>query len=187
MADDIENQDPQPQAESGAEAAPGKSGAMIRLAILIAVMAASACGGVAAGKFLKASGTPDGAPTSAQAGGQGIVDQQAGPDSDFLYYTFPPITVNLNEPAMSRYIKMHIVLAIAPADFKEAEEVLKKKEPEVISRLTEFLADFTLTDLNGTENLNRLLRSIEDRLNDQLWPDQRRLIDHVLFKEFWIQ
>jgi flagellar basal body-associated protein FliL len=102
---------------------------------------------------------------------------------DFYYYDFEPIVVNLDEPRLARYVRVTITLAIRPEETEAARTILEKRKPELKNWLTVFFASCTLEQIRGAANLNRLRREILDSLNDQLWPDQKSPIHHVLFKD----
>jgi flagellar basal body-associated protein FliL len=105
----------------------------------------------------------------------------------FGYIDFEPITVNLNEPRLARYVRATVTLALKEDSEKAAAAAIEKKKPELKNYLTVYLAGCTLEDVRGPRNLNRIRREMQDALNDQLWPDGKGLIDHVLFKEFAVQ
>ncbi len=106
--------------------------------------------------------------------------------TDFAYYEIDPITVNLDEPRMARYIRMAVTLAFKNDDFNQASKVLEQRKPELKSMLTEHLVGCTIEDVRGKQNFNRLRREIQDRFNERFWPD-KPLIHHVIFKEFAVQ
>lgn len=105
---------------------------------------------------------------------------------DFIYYDFEPIVVNLDEPRLARYVRATITLAIKPANHEAAKAVLDKHKPELRNWLTLYFANCTLDNVRGAASLNRLRREILDAFCQQLWPDQKPLIEHVLFKEFGV-
>jgi flagellar basal body-associated protein FliL len=105
---------------------------------------------------------------------------------DFIYYDFETIVVNLDEPRLARYIRATITVAIKPANQEAAKAILEKHKPELKNWLTLYFSSCTLDSVRGATNLNRLRREILDAFSQQLWPDQKPLIDHVLFKEFGV-
>ena len=106
--------------------------------------------------------------------------------ADFIYYDFEPIVVNLDEPRLARYVRATITLAIKPANHETAKAILDKHKPELKNWLTLYFANCTLDNVRGAASLNRVRREILDAFCQQLWPDQKPLIDHVLFKEFGV-
>jgi len=106
--------------------------------------------------------------------------------ADFIYYDFEPIVVNLDEPRLARYVRATITLAIKPANHETAKAILDKHKPELKNWLTLYFANCTLDNVRGAASLNRVRREILDAFCQQLWPDQKPLIEHVLFKEFGV-
>lgn len=106
---------------------------------------------------------------------------------DYVYYDFEPIVVNLDEPRLARYVRVSITLAITSSNKEATLALLDKRKPELKNWMTTFFAGCTLDSVRGAVNLNRLRREILDSLNQQLWPDQKPMVDHVLFKEFAVQ
>ena len=108
-------------------------------------------------------------------------------DENLTYYDLEPITVNLNEPQVSRYLRVILSLAIDSEDHGDASKTIEKKLPELKNWLIIFLSDLSLEDVRGAKNKNRIRRSIQDSLNDRLWPGERALIVKVIFKEWIVQ
>lgn len=102
----------------------------------------------------------------------------------FQYVDFEPITVNLDEPRLARYVCVTITLAIPSDAYGSAQTRIEEKMPVLKDWLTIYFASCSLDDVRGAVNLNRLRREILDAFNDQLWPDQKPRISHVLFKKF---
>jgi len=163
------------------------TGKLLPILVTVAVVAVTAAGGIALGWFFGAPGParavaqqddlpPADGPRSTQQGEEG-----------FSYYDFEPITVNVNEPMLNRYIRATITLAIRKKDYADAEKLIRSREPELKSWMTIFFSACELEDVRGEQNLNRLRREVLDSLNNQLWPKGRPLIDHVLFREFAVQ
>jgi flagellar basal body-associated protein FliL len=160
---------------------------LLPILVAVLVIAVTAAGGVAVGWFF-------GVPEPAQAAeGQRDIYGDSGPQStgdneeELRYYDFEPITVNVNEPMLNRYIRATITLAIKESDYGDAEDAITNKEPELKSWMTIFFSACELEDVRGEKNLNRLRREVLDSLNNQLWPKGKPLIDHVLFREFAVQ
>ena len=113
--------------------------------------------------------------------------ESAGHDSEFEYVDFEPIVVNLNGPRLERYIRATVVLALRKADAKDAQKALESRKRELKSWLTVYFSGCAVEDVRGPRNLNRIRREIEEAFNEQLWPDAKPLISHVLFKDFAVQ
>jgi flagellar basal body-associated protein FliL len=167
-------------------AGPGRFKTLLLLAGSALVLAAGAGYGVA---FLWPTRA---APASAEAAEGTEAAPEAPPKEkhaakvDFIYYDFEPIIVNLDEPRLARYIRATITVAIKPTSEEAAKAMLDKHKPELKNWLTLYFSSCTLDSVRGATNLNRLRREILDAFSQQLWPDQKPLIDHVLFKEFGV-
>jgi flagellar basal body-associated protein FliL len=158
----------------------GKGKPLFRILLAAGMMIVGAGGGLVVGKFV-------GGPSSSQAAGKGPEGETHSAAEKFSYHDLEPIIVNLDEPRLARYVRVSITLAVKADNSKAATEVLDKKKPELKSWLTVYLAGCTLEQVRGANNLNRIRREILDHFNQNLWPEQTPLIDHVLLKEFAIQ
>lgn len=131
-----------------------------------------------------APGTPADAEKAKPAAAPAAADAAGQAKPEYLYYDFEPIVVNLDEPRMARFVRVSITLAVRADQAPAAKALLDKKKPELKNWLTVFFASCTLEQVRGSANLNRLRREILDAFSQQLWPDQKPPVDHVLFKEF---
>jgi flagellar basal body-associated protein FliL len=107
--------------------------------------------------------------------------------AEFGYYDFEPIIVNLDEPRLARYVRVTITLVIKAENHEAAKALLEKRKPELKNWLTTYFASCTLDGVRGAASLNRLRREILDAITQQLWPNQKPLVEQVLFKEFAVQ
>jgi flagellar basal body-associated protein FliL len=107
--------------------------------------------------------------------------------AEFGYYDFEPIIVNLDEPRLARYIRVTITLVIKAENHEAAKAAIDRRKPELKNWLTTYFASCTLDNVRGAASLNRLRREILDAFTQQLWPDQKPLVEQVLFKEFAVQ
>jgi flagellar basal body-associated protein FliL len=170
-------------------AAGGRFKAVLLLAGGIVVLAAGAGYGVAF--LLPGHSTPataEAGETAEPAEPHGKPgSKEGGPvKADFVYFDFEPIVVNLDEPRLARYVRATITVAIKPGNEEAAKAMLERHKPELKNWLTLYFSSCTLDSVRGATNLNRLRREIQDAFSQQLWPDQKPLIDHVLFKEFGV-
>ena len=185
MAEENETQENDENRAGGDDASSGGgSKGLLGLAIAIVVVVAAAGAGYALGRML-------GGPEQAQADSsdQQTYQRSSGQQDsgeEYKYYEFTPITVNLNEPRLARYIRATITLAIRDEDWKLAEKAITAREPQLKNWLTVYFSERTMEDVRGAKKLNRLRREIRDALNDEL-DETRPLIDQVFFKEFAVQ
>lgn len=115
-------------------------------------------------------------------------DVSAADSQETWYYNFEPVVANLNEPGVTRYIRVTLTLQISTElDQKKGTALLEEKNPILKNWLTIYLANQTLEDTRGDRNLRRIQLEITDTFNEKLFPDAKPKIKNVLFKEFTIQ
>ncbi len=162
----------------------GKS--IIWLSLLVVTVAICAAGGFYAGRVMKTAQASE-AETGSDADRALAVSTLSDGSGLYLYYDLEPITINLDEPRLARYVRATITLAF---DAKQESEVLRQVEkrlPELKNWLAVYLAGRTLDDVRGAQSLNRVRREVCEAFNEQIWPQQPPRIHHVLLKEFAVQ
>jgi flagellar basal body-associated protein FliL len=111
--------------------------------------------------------------------------QDAGPG---WYYDLESVIANLNEPGVTRYVRVGLTLEICSTRKQEEERAaLDQKKPLLKDWLTLYLSNQTLEDIRGEKNLRRMQTQIADALNEKLFSGQAPRIKRVLFKELSIQ
>ncbi len=104
------------------------------------------------------------------------------------FYELEPAVANLNEPGVTRYVRISLTLNITQAWAQtEAKLFLDQKKPLMKHWLTLYLANQTIEDTRGEKNLVRMQANIRDIFNQGLFPNAQQRIKDVLFKEFAIQ
>jgi flagellar FliL protein len=104
------------------------------------------------------------------------------------FYDLDPVIANLNEPGVTRYVRVALTLELnTAAAGKERAASLEQKKPLMTHWLTLYLANQTLEDIRGEKNLLRMQTQISDGLNQTLFPGSKPQIKRILFKEFAIQ
>lgn len=171
---------------------PSRLGGIIWLAVLAAVVILCAVGGVYIGHAMKSAraSEPQGPPDAAHAGSaHAAAAAPAAPDAsgEYRYYDMEPITINLDEPRLARYVRATITLAFDAKHESEVRGQVEKRVPELKNWLAVYLAGRTLDEVRGAQSLNRVRREICDAFNEQIWPQQPPRIHHVLLKEFAVQ
>jgi len=105
-----------------------------------------------------------------------------------VFYDLDPVVANLNEPGVTRYVRVALTLELnGAAPGKEAPASLDQKKPLMKHWLTLYLANQTLEEIRGEKNLLRMQTQISDGLNQTLFPGTKPQIKRILFKEFAIQ
>ena len=104
------------------------------------------------------------------------------------YYDMEPVLVNLNEPNVSRYVRITLTLEFGNG-MAEADGVpfLDQRKPLLKNWLTLFMSNRTIEDIRGESHLRRVQTQITDMFNQGLFADQKPCLKRVLFKELSIQ
>lgn len=162
------------------------SGGIIWLLVLVGIVVLCSAGGFYLGHAIKA------ARASEPPGASGASDTAATPTAPdasgaYQYFDIEPITINLDEPRLARYVRATITLAFEAKNDSEVRAQVAKRMPELKNWLAVYLAGRTLDEVRGAQSLNRVRREICDAFNEQIWPQQAPRIHHVLLKEFAVQ
>ncbi len=165
----------------------GKLGGVIRLGLPVVIILSAVAGGYFANRSIAGRPQPqqdqqqqdDWAPMESPSGDSG--------NEKYHYHDLAAITVNLNGPRLARYITAELTLVSLEEDAKPLEEMVEKQSSELKSWLIVYLSDCSLEEVRGSENLRRILREIQDSLNERLWPKGKPLIVRVDYKKWAIQ
>lgn len=180
MAEDNEQTAADTASEGEQNSTGGGGGRILRMLLPVGVAILAGAAGHLANRML--------GPSSSEAAETPESEARAQQDDENLaYYDLEPITINLNEPQVSRYLRTKLSLAIDSEDHEDASETIEKKMPEVKNWLIIYLSDLSLEDVRGAKNKNRIRRTIQDSLNERLWPGERALIVNVIFGEWIVQ
>ncbi len=172
----------------GAKEKSGSGGGkgIIWLVLLVLTVALCAAGGIYAGNAIKTAKASDPQTESvADPAQDGAAPVEAF--GEYRYLDIDPITINLDEPRLARYVRATITLAFDAKQESEVTSQVTKRMPELKNWLTVYLAGRTLDEVRGAQSLNRVRREICEAFNEQIWPQQPPKIHHVLFKEFAVQ
>lgn len=165
---------------------PSGSGGIIWLAVLAAAVVLCAVGGLYIGHAIKSAQAIE-PPAASGASGATAPPTGTDPSGAFHYFDIEPITINLDEPRLARYVRATITLAFDAKNDAEVRGQVAKCMPELKNWLAVYLAGRTLDEVRGAQSLNRVRREICDAFNEQIWPQQPPRIHHVLLKEFAVQ
>ena len=117
-----------------------------------------------------------------------LVDDSAPDSTQTWFYDLAPVISNLDEPGATRYVRAILTLEVTSSvSQKEATRLFQEKAPILTDWLTIFLASLSIEDTRGDKKLKRIQSQILDAFNEELFPDQKPKIKHILFKEFAIQ
>lgn len=161
---------------------------------LIAVVAVVVCAGAgfAAGRMFGTRGKAQTAAAAEQAGPVEPAAKEKGkPGSEKgepWFYDIEPIVANLNEPGVTRYVRVALTLEVGNGmATKEGTEFLDQKKPLLKHWLTLYLSNQTIEGVRGEKSLRQVQTQITDALNQGLFPNAKPRIVGVLFKELSIQ
>ena len=156
--------------------------ALFGLALLGVVILVSSGAGILAARLVGRPG-----PGDAQAANE-IPDEDVGEppatEEEYDYYEFEPVTVNMDDTRLARYVRAQPILAIKAKQYKVVEKLIETKKRELKNWLITYLMGCTLEEVRGPKNISRIRREIRDNFNDQLHPGGRPVIEQVLFKDF---
>jgi len=200
MVDDIKKTDDaakkeEPKAENKNEKAAGSSGILswIIIAVIVVVCAGAGFGleKLLAGSRKHETADPNKAAHKAAepAKAENLKAEgsaQEAPKS--WYFDLDPVVANLDEPGVTRYIRVTLTLEVdQEIDKKKGEEFLKEQKPILTNWLAIYLAGLGLDDIRGNKNHMRIQSQILDAFNEKLFPGAKPQIKHILFKEFAVQ
>lgn len=159
----------------------------LQWAVLGVVVLIFAGAGFFAGRMIKGAGPA--AANAAQNDAEEKIDDSAPDDGKTWFFKeLESVVANLNDPGVMRYVRATLILEISSAaPEKETTDMFKEKAPILTNWLTIYLASLNLEDIRGDKNLKRIQAQILDAFNEEIFPDQKPKIKHVLFKEFAIQ
>ncbi|HLB74906.1 MAG TPA: flagellar basal body-associated FliL family protein [Sedimentisphaerales bacterium] len=163
---------------------------ILQWAILGAVLIVLAGAGFFVGRMLKGSSVPrTGRADAAQDDTQAQTEDSLPDDGKTWFYKkFEPVVANLNDPGVMRYVRATLTFEISSAAPPDKTIILfEEKTPTLTNWLTIYLASLGLEDIRGDKNLKRIQAQILDAFNEELFPNQKPKIVHILFKEFAIQ
>jgi len=117
-----------------------------------------------------------------------ILDSTGKNSQKTWYYDLEPVVANLDEPGVTRYIRIALTLQInSEVDQKKGSAFLDEKKLLLTNWLTIYLAGLSIEDTRGDRNLKRIQSQMCDVFNEMLFPDAKPQIQSVLFREFAIQ
>lgn len=189
MAEPQKTQKNEPAAEHDAQPKKGKASKLLTCLIPLLTIALCAAGGFMVGRLfgtrgqaqnVSAAERPD--PTAALPP---IKASGAGPS---WYYDLEPVVANLNEPGVTRYVRVTLTLEIdSQLAEKDGITFLEQRKPLLKNWLTLFIANLTLEDIRGERNLRQVQNQIAETFNQGLFPNAQPCVKRILFKELSIQ
>lgn len=185
MADDKEKQPDKPS-----EKAAGKKMGLFIWLILGVVIIAGATGGFALSQLLGGQAAVGEGAEQVPAEEQKIFTPTTDNPGQktWIYPNLEPIVANLDEPGVSRFVRVSVMLEMSPQmDPVKGLEFLDEKKVVLQDWMTTYFAGLSLDDVRGTRSLNRIKREIQDQVNQILFGQEKPYVERVLFKEFAVQ
>ena len=161
--------------------------------ILGAMVVAGATGGFALSQLLGGPETAEASRPVAESQDavrafNELLVQQANGAAPWFYDAMEPVLANLDEPGVTRYVRVTISLEVSPElDPEKGKEYLDRRVMVLRDWLTTYFAGLSLEDVRGSRNLNRIKRDVQDQFNDLLFPGTKPFIRQILFREFAVQ
>jgi len=196
MAVNETQETPKEATESRKEQATGRrplSGGMFLWAIVGSMLVAGSIGGFALAQLLAGS-DPTPPPSTEPAPAvptKSFDDLLAASPADTAAWPFDikdAIIANLDEPGVTRYLRVSITLLLSPdVDPEKGQAYLEKKELLLRDSLHAYFADLSLEDVRGRRNVERIKRQVQNLFNELLFPESKPYVREVYFREFAVQ
>jgi flagellar basal body-associated protein FliL len=139
-----EKENTQNEQQQNSEKSTSKSSLSFWL-ILGAIIFVCALAGMVAGSFIAKSKTPP--KTEDQPAEKSAIELNDNPDAKCWFYDIDPVTANLDEPSVTRYIRTVITLEISPKiEQEKAQQFIDEKKPVIKDWLTIYLASQTYAE-----------------------------------------
>jgi flagellar basal body-associated protein FliL len=104
------------------------------------------------------------------------------------YYDLEAVVANLNEPNVTRYVRVTLTLEVGNGMAEEdGLPFLDQRGPLLKNWLTLFISNQTVENIRGERNLRQVQTQIADMFNQGLFPNSKPCIKRVLFKELSVQ
>ncbi len=106
---------------------------------------------------------------------------------EMAFVPFESVVVNLDEGAMTRYLRITLAMQVAKEKELEITTLVEDKKALLKNWLINHISDKGLEDIRGRAGQNRLRREIRDQFNSVMFPDGYDQIYDVLFDEYAVQ
>lgn len=168
---------------ANAEAGGPKKGGGLKKLIMIVVVGLLVTGAGAAVPLLLPAKEAGASGGKGHGEGEGA---RAGHEKP-AFVPFGDVVVNLAEERLTRYLRVKLVLVVSQVEEKEMTEDVAKNKAILKNWLIGYLSDKSLKEVNGTANVNRLRREIQEQFNSLMGAGKTDKIHDVLFEEFVVQ
>jgi flagellar protein FliL len=103
------------------------------------------------------------------------------------YISFEPVTVNLNEGRLNRFLNVALTLQVRTSEEEEVKHLLETHRPVLKTWLLSYLSELSTEDIRGAAGQNRIRREIQSQFNSVLFTDGFDHVYDVLFEQFNVQ
>jgi len=186
MADPENTEEPK---QDATEEASEKKGIAKLMPWLVPALAMLVCAGAgfAVSRLFGTSGDTQNVSAAEEAASQ-LPPMDEADAGDVWYYDLEPVVANLNEPGVTRYVRVTITLEMGNG-MAESDGLpfLEQKTPLLKNWLTLFLSNLTLDDTRGEQGLRQMQTQIANTFNEGLFATAKPCVKRVLFKELSIQ
>jgi len=156
--------------------------------ITLAIVVGGAVGGFALAQLIVGTG-PEGVKAEPTAPEEEFFAAAAPQGTAPWQYNLETVIANLDEPGVTRFLRVTITLVMAPEMDETKGRVFLDdlKAPVLTDYVSSYIAGLTLERVRGQGNRNRIKREIQDGFNDILFPDSKPYVRDILFREFAVQ
>jgi flagellar basal body-associated protein FliL len=168
-----------------------KGGGLFYWLLLGAVIIAGSTGGFALSQLIggqepAAATSPQEEETKKEAENALLAAEEQ--QSSWPYEKLEPVLANLDEPGVTRYVRVTVTLEMSrDMDRIKGEEFLNSRQMVLRDWMTTYFAGLSLEDCRGTRNLSRIKKEVVENFNKILFPQSKPFVESVLFKEFAVQ
>ena len=158
--------------------------------ILGAITLAGSTGGFALSQLIGGTDPTDAEVVDETQNQENAIDAMLAEQADQIPWVeeLEPVLANLDEPGVTRYVRVTITLEMSPElDEIKGREFLGTKKMLVRDWLTTYLAGLSLEDVRGSRNLNRIKKDVLYQCNELLFPNGKPFVGRIFFKEFAVQ
>jgi flagellar basal body-associated protein FliL len=180
--------EPEEKQEEQTEEKSGGGFGLFTWLILGAVVIAGSTGGFALSQLIGGQDEPAPVTQEDQAQDESLEEMFAPAEDQtpWPYESLKPVLANLDEPGVTRYVRVTIMIELSPEfDKVKGQTYLDTKTNDLRDWM--YFAGLSLEDVRGTRNLSRIKKEVTDQFNELLFPDTKPFVQRVLFKEFAVQ
>ena len=154
-----------------------------------------AVGGFALAQLLVSSGPKEAKADVVEEKPTGFFENQGDADKDPWQFELKAVIGNLDEPGVTRYLRVAVTLVLSPEmDKTKGLEFLggvENESPGKTGILADYLSDYisglSLERVRGQKNRRRIKQELTEGFNELLFPDSKPYVKTVLLKEFAVQ